>query len=271
MKRFFLIFIIILTGTLSLVSATYSWTGKLNVGDKLYVNELIIQIDKNKADNRTAAIVYQGNQLLGLVYAGDSDIFEGLEISVTRFNDYVLLSILSEEPFTISFNATEDYPAEINRLKEENGKLEQENEQLKKQVEQLTNENKQLKRRISDLEKQLSQAKAQDVSKLQVQINNLTKENRELKAQIANQTNLINQLKAKAKFLEDQNNEYKSLITKLLEEQAKKSEQEYIEKAKKERLIGSIIIKSLILGGIVVGIVGYGLYRKKRSWEHAGL
>lgn len=262
-------FIILLLGTLSLASATYSWTGRLSVGDKLYVNELIIQIDKNKADNRTAAIVYQGNQLLGLIYAGNSGTFEGLEIRIDEFNDYVLVSISSEDPFTISFNATKDYSAEINKLKEENTRLKQENEQLKKQVENLENENKQLKGRISDLEKQLSQTKA--VSKLQVQINNLTKENRELKAQIANQTNLINQLKAKAQFLEQQNNEYRTLITKLLEEQAQKSEQSYIEKAKKERLIGSVIIKTLIFSLAVVGLIGYGLYRKKRGWEFGGL
>lgn len=268
MKRFFLIFIIILIGTLSLVSATYSWTGRLSVGDKLYVNELIIQIDKNKADKRTAAIVYQGNQLLGLVYAGDSETFKGLEIRIDEFNNYVLVSISSQEPFTISFNKTKDYSAEINKLKEENTKLKQENGQLKKQVESLTNENKQLKRRVSDLEKQLKEARAQDVSKLQAKIANLTKENRVLKEKLANQTNLVNQYKAKSKFLEQQNNEYKTLITKLLEEQAQKSEKNYIEQAKKERLIGSIIIKALIVGGLLVGGIGFLLYKIKKSWEY---
>ncbi|AEH25096.1 hypothetical protein [Pyrococcus yayanosii] len=267
MKRFLSpIFIIILLGTLA--SATYSWTGKLNVGDQIYVNDLTIQIDKNKADNRTAAVIYKDGQLLGLIYAGSSKTFEGLEISVSEFNDYAILSISSDEPFTISFNAVKDYSAEISRLKEENAKLKQENEQLKKQVENLENENKQLKRRVSDLEKQLKEAKAQDVSKLQARINNLTKENRELKAQIANQTNLINQLKAKAQFLEQQNNEYRTLITKLLEEQAQKSEKSYIEKAKKERLIGSIIIKTLIFAGLIVGLAGFLLYRGKKSWEY---
>lgn len=260
---FLLLYICILGNAL----AIYSWSGNLNVGDQIYVNNLKIYIDMNQLNNKTAAIVYQGTEALTIIYEGEEKTVEGLEISITRFNDYVLVSISSEDPFTISFNATKDYSAEINKLKEENTKLKQENEQLKKQVESLENEDKQLKGRISDLEKQLSQAKAQDVSKLQVQINNLTKENRELKAQIANQTNLINQLKAKAQFLEQQNNEYRTLITKLLEEQAQKSEQSYIEKAKKEKLIGSVIIKSLLFGGIVVGLVGYGLYRKKRSWE----
>ena len=268
MKRSLLIFIILLLGTLSLASATYSWTGRLSVGDEIYINELIIQIDKNKVDNRTAAIVYQGNQLLGLVYAGDSEIFKGLEIQVNEFNNYVILSISSQEPFTISFNATKDYSAEINRLKEENTRLREENEQLKKQVKSLENENKQLKRRISDLEKQLSQAKAQDVSKLQVQINNLTKENRELKAQLANLTRQLNQLKAENEFLRQQNEEYRSLIQGLLKEQAKKSEQDYIEKAKKERLIGSVLLKTIIFSFAVVGLIGYGLYRKKKSWEY---
>ncbi|ALM76218.1 hypothetical protein [Thermococcus barophilus] len=268
MKRLFPIFLLLYICILGNALAIYSWSGNLNVGDQIYVNNLKIYIDKNIANNRTAAIVYQGAEALAIIYEGEEKTIEGLEISVSEFNDYVILTISSDEPFTISFNAIKDYSAEISKLKEENAKLKQENEQLKKHVESLENENKQLKRRISDLEKQLKEAKAQDVSKLQARINNLTKENRELKAQIANQTNLINQLKAKAQFLEQQNNEYRTLITKLLEEQAQKSEQSYIEKAKKERLIGSIIIKTLIFAGLIVGLAGFLLYRGKKSWEY---
>lgn len=117
MKRYLALslFIIILLGTFA--SATYSWTGRLDVGDTLYVNDLAIRIDKNRANNRTAAVVYHGNQLLGLIYAGNSKTLEGLEISVSEFNDYVILSISSESPFTISFNATEDYSEESKKLK----------------------------------------------------------------------------------------------------------------------------------------------------------
>ncbi len=103
---------------------------------------------------------------------------------------------------------------------------------------------------------------------LQAQITNLTKENRELKAIIANQTREINQLKAKADFLEQQNEEYRTMIQNLLKETAQGSEQDYVEKAKKERLIGSVIIKTLLFATAIVGLIGYGLYRKKRSWEY---
>ncbi|WP_456328388.1 hypothetical protein [Archaeoglobus sp.] len=256
----------------SFVGATYSWSGSLYIGDKLQVNDLTIHIDMNKIDNTTAAVVYKDGQVKALIYENESKEIENLNIEVHKFNDYVILSITSEKPFTLSFNETKemkDYSNEINALKEENAKLKQENKQLKKQVEQLTNENKALKRRVSDLEKQLKDLNAQDVSKLQAQINNLTKENRELKERIANQTQLINSLKGENNFLEQQNKEYKTLISTLVEGQAQKSEKNYIEKAKKERLIGSIIIKSLLVGGVVVGLVGYGLYRKKRSWELA--
>ena len=106
---------------------------------------------------------------------------------------------------------------------------------------------------------------------LQAQINNLTKENRQLKAIIANQTREINQLKAKAEFLEQQNEEYRKLIQGLLKEQAQKSEQNYIKQAKKERLIGSVIIKTLMAALVIVGLIGYGLYRAKRKHEYVGL
>jgi len=272
MKLKFLPLFIIYIMYIGFAGATYSWSGSLYIGDKIQVNSLTIYIDMNKMDNRTAAVVYEAGKVKTLIYENESKEIENLNIEVHKFNDYVILSITSEKPFTLSFNETremKDYSNEINTLKEENAKLKQENEQLKKQVEQLTNENKALKRRVSDLEKQLKDLNAQDVSKLQAQINNLTKENRELKAQIANQTQLINSLKGENNFLEQQNKEYKTLISKLVEEQAQKSEKNYIEKAKKERLIGSIIIKSLLVGGVVVGLVGYGLYRKKRSWELA--
>ena len=105
-------------------------------------------------------------------------------------------------------------------------------------------------------------------SKLKAQVANLTKENRQLKAELANQTKQINQLKAKVEFLEQQNEEYRKLIQGLLKEQAQRSEQDYVKKAKKERLIGSVIIKALMAALIVAGLIGYGLYRKKRGWEY---
>ena len=180
MKLKFLPLFIIYIMYIGFAGATYSWSGSLYVGDKIQVNSLTIYIDMNKMDNTTAAVVYEAGKVKTLIYEDESKEIENLNIEVHKFNDYVILSITSEKPFTLSFNETKemkDYSNEINTLKEENAKLKQENAQLKKQVEQLTNENKALKRRVSDLEKQLKNLNAQDVSKLQTQINNLTKEN----------------------------------------------------------------------------------------------
>ena len=111
-------------------------------------------------------------------------------------------------------------------------------------------------------------AAANNTNNLHAKLVNLTKENRELKAELANLTKQYNQLKAENEFLKQQNAEYRKLIQGLLKEQAQKSEQNYIEKARKERLIGSVIIKALIFSLAVVGLIGFLLYRKKRSWEY---
>lgn len=258
-------FILLYIGILGNALAIYSWTGKLNVGDELYINNMNIRIDRDRNTNITAAIVDLEGEVF-LIKEGEKREVNGIEISVTSFNDYAILSISSKDPFEVKFSSDASQG-----LKEENEKLKEQVQNLTKENEQLKNENTQLKRRVSDLEKQLKELNAQDVSKLQVQITNLTKENRELKEKIANQTNLINSLKAKANFLEQQNKEYKTLISKLLEEQAQKSEQSYIEKAKKEKLWGSIIIKTIITAGGIVLLVGFLLYRGKRSWEYGGL
>ena len=276
MKRFLglllLISLILLyIGTLGNALAIYSWTGKLNVGDELYINNMSIKIDRDRTTNITAAIVDHEGEVF-LIKEGEKKEINGIEISVNSFNDYAIIHISSKDPFEVKFT-----PGILtNKILIEN--LEKENQKLKEQVQNLTKENKQLKdenaqlkRRVSDLEKQLKEAKAQDISKLQMQINNLTKENRELKEKIANQTQLINSLKGENNFLKQQNNEYKSLISTLLEEQAQKSEQSYIEKAKKEKLWGSILLKTIITAGGIVLLAGFLLYRGKRGWEYAKL
>lgn len=257
--------------------AVYTWTGQLNVGNVVYINDMQVKIDKDKNKNITAAIIlYKGEAFL--VKEGESAEIDDIEISVNSFKDYAILSVSSDKPFEINFDnkttGNEDLKKQISNLKEENTKLRQENERLKgenqrlkDQINKLTDENKQLKRRISELEKQ----KPASTKELEARLLNLTKENRKLKMQLANLTRKYNEIKAKAEFLEAQNEEYRSILQKLIEEEAQKSKQNYVEKAKKERLIGSIIIKSLVFGLVVVGIVGYGLYRKKRSWELGGL
>ena len=113
--------------------------------------------------------------------------------------------------------------------------------------------------------------KSKQVQDLQTKIVNLTKENRQLKAQLANLTRKLNQLEAENEFLKQQNEEYRQIIQQVMNEQSSQSKQSYIEKAKKERLIGSVLLKSLTGALIIVGLVGYGLYRVKRRHEFAGL
>ncbi len=109
---------------------------------------------------------------------------------------------------------------------------------------------------------------SKQVQDLQAKIVNLTKENRELKAQLANLTRKLNQLEAENAFLEQQNEEYRQIIQQVMKSESEQNKQSYIEKAKKERLIGSVLLKSLLASLAVVGLVGYGLYRKKGSWEY---
>ena len=117
----------------------------------------------------------------------------------------------------------------------------------------------------------LTAAAANNTNNLHAKLVNLTKENRELKAELANLTKQYNQLKAENEFLKQQNSEYRTMIQKLLEDASSKSEQNYIEKARKERLIGSVLLKSILFAGLVVGLIGYGLHRVKRRHDFAGL
>ena len=112
---------------------------------------------------------------------------------------------------------------------------------------------------------------SKQVQDLQAKIVNLTKENRQLKAELANLTRELNQLKAENEFLKQQNEEYRQIIQQVMKSESEQSKQSYIEKAKKERLIGSVLLKSLLASLAVVGLVGYGLYRTKRRHEFAGL
>ena len=264
---FILLYICILGNAL----AIYSWTGKLNAGDELYINNMNIKIDKDISTNVTAAIIDHEGEVF-LIKSGEKKEINGIEISVSSFNDYAIIHISSKDPFEVKFTpGILTNKTLIENLEKENQKLKEQVQNLTEEKEQLKDENKALKRRVSDLEKQLKEGKAQDISKLQAQINNLTKENRELKEKIANQTQLINSLKGENNFLKQQNNEYKSLISTLLEEQAQKSEQSYIEQAKKEKLWGSILLKTIITAGGIVLLAGFLLYRGKRGWEYAKL
>ncbi|NJE47320.1 hypothetical protein E3E35_07895 [Thermococcus sp. GR7] len=260
-----LIYMIIGFGLASAASF-YKWSGSLEVGESVHVEGLTLTVDKNNATGELALIIRAPDKLLGLLKASESGEFEGLSISFKEFNGYGIIDISSGTPFSVSFTTSEDYQKQIEELKQENTALRAENEELKKEVQSLTAENKKLKQQVSELQSKLENQP--NTAELRTQITNLTKENRELKAQLANLTNKVNQLKAENEFLSQQNEEYRTMIQNLLKETAQGSEQDYIEQAKKERLIGSVLLKSILFAGAIVGLIGYGLYKKKRGWEY---
>lgn len=270
-----ILYMILASGMVSAEEDWYSWSGKLNLGQSVYLDGNRVLIDFDNATNTAAAVLHLNGDTY-IVRQGQTEKVGRYTIQVQRFNDYVILSISAAEPFSVSFNATEDYSEQVKILKEENARLKSENEKLSKQVQSLTEENKKLKAQVDSLKKENAQLKGEmkgqpNTAALDARLVNLTRENRELKAELANITTKYNALKAKADFLSQQNDEYRTMIQNLLKETAQGSTEDYIQKAKKERLIGSVLLKSILLAGVVVGLVGYGLYKKKRSWELGGL
>ena len=247
----------------------YSWHGNLEVGQSVYLDDLTLTVDKDNTTGQLALIIESSGRVLGLLRPNQSGEFQGLSIGFKEFNSYGVIDISSEKPFSVSFNTTEDYSEQVNALKQENAQLKSENEKLSKQVQSLQAENKKLKAQVSDLQKKLKNQP--NTAALNAKLVNLTKENRELKAELSNLTRQYNVIKAKADFLSQQNEEYRQIIQQVMNEQSSQSKQSYVEKAKKEKLVGSVLLKSLIFSVVIVGLVGYGLYRKKRSWELGGL
>lgn len=240
----------------------YSWNGKLVLGDKVRVDGLTLTVDADKTTGELALIISNESGIVTILKDGEFVKVGELTVSFNAMNDHGLITVSSDEFFNVAI-PTPEQSDELETLKEENEELKKENKQLKE-------ENTKLKQRVSELEKQM-QNKKPNTAELNAKILNLTKENRELKAELANITNKYNQLKAKADFLSQQNEEYRQIIQQVMEGESSEAKQSYIEKAKKEALIGSVLWKSLIGSAIVVGLVGYGLYRKKRSWEFGGL
>jgi len=272
-KLLFLLVMYMLSISPILATTFYTWTGTLEVGQSIYINGIHMYLDQDKRTGELALVI-EAPSGLQLVYENSTSTIEELEISLSSFGKHGVISISSEKPFSVTFNTTEDYQKQVDELKKENAQLKSENERLSKQIQSLTEENKKLKAQVDSLKKENAQLKEKlksqpNTAELQAKLVNLTKENRELKAELANLTNKYNALKAKADFFEQQNEEYRQIIQQVMNEQSSEAKQSYIEKAKKERLIGSVLLKSLIGSVFLVGLVGYGLYRKKRSWELA--
>nr|ADF80237.1 t26-13p [Thermococcus sp. 26/2] len=232
------------------LAVTFSWSGALEVGQNITVSNLTLLVDQNNRTGQLALIVEDGSNILALIQGNGSTKVGNLTVSFIGFNGKGYITINGPELFTVGqpSSANSALLAKVSKLKAQVANLSRENEKLKVQVDSLKKENAQLK------------------EKLKSQPNTA-----ELKAELANLTNKYNQLKAKADFLEQQNEEYRQIIQQVMTEQSSEAKQSYIEKAKKEKLVGSVLLKGLTASLVVVGLVGYGLYRKKRSWEFGGL
>ncbi|NJE75971.1 hypothetical protein E3E37_03405 [Thermococcus sp. ES12] len=249
------------------LAATFSWSGVLSVGQNITVNNLTLSIDQNNQTGQLALIVENGSNILALIQGDGSTRVGNLTISFITFNEKGYITINAPGLFTVG------RPVGVNpAILTENAKLKEQVANLTEEINALKSENAKLMAQIDSLKKENSQLKEKlksqpNIAELNARIVNLTKENRELKAQLANLTTKYNQLKAKADFLSQQNDEYRQIIQQVMNEQSSEAKQSYIEKAKKERLIGSVLLKSIVFSLVVVGLVGYGLYRKKRAWE----
>ena len=267
--KFWIPIIICMLSIAPALAVTYSWSGALDVGQSINVNNLALIVDQNNRTGQLALIVENGSDILALIQGNGSTKIGNLTISFVGFNGKGYITVQGPGLFTVgqSSSANPALLAENARLKEQVGNLtreisalKSENAKLKAQVDSLKKENSQLKEKLKS---------QPNTAELNAKLVNLTKENRELKAELANLTRQYNALKAKADFLEQQNEEYRQIIQQVMNEQSSEAKQSYIEKAKKEALIGSVLWKSLIGSVVMVGLVGYGLYRKKRAWELA--
>jgi len=260
MKRVFTsIFILYIIGNMGLVAAGYySWTGQLEVGQGVYINDMYIVIDRDRLDNRTAAVIHYNGDVR-LLFSGEVAEIEGLRIRTEEFNNYMLLKLSSESAFTVQFeNVTAEDLEDLKDLQAQVANLTAENEDLKQQLQQLKTENEKLKQQL--------QIKV-DPAKLQAQITNLTKENRDLKAQLNNQTEKINKLLAENNFLKQQIEEYRSFLTKVMETESSKNKKSYIEQAEKKEKIGTALISTLVIGGAITGVVLYGAVKAERKYK----
>ncbi len=249
----------------------YTWGGNLKVGQSVYLNDLTLTVDQDNTTGQLALIVENESGIVALIQGNGSTKIGNLTISFVGFNGKGYITVQGPGLFTVGQSSLEN-PA----LLAENARLKEQVANLTREISALKSENKKLKSQVDSLKKENSQVKEKlksqpNTTELNAKIVNLTKENRELKAELANITRQYNALKAKADFLSQQNDEYHKMIQTLLQQANQRSTENYIQKAKKERLIGSVLWKSLIFALLVVGLVGYGIYRAKRRHEFAGL
>ena len=211
-RIFFSMFLLILLIG-DIASASYEWRGELQLGDKVNINGFLFTVDRDKATNRTAIIIYGDGGTLRLYYVDDKVSFNisGLQVRALLWKEKVILTVSSEEFLLVNANAT------MLASSDELIKLKDENRRLKETIANQSKKIKELEAQIAKLRnEQKEQSKTQPQNQPKPTNNELIKlkdENRRLKETIANQTQLIMQLRAEIKTLQMQNN-YLVNITK---------------------------------------------------------
>lgn len=259
-RIFFSIFLLILLIG-NIVVASYEWRGELQVGDKVNINGFLFTVDRDKATNRTAIIIYENGEGLGVYYVKDQVTFNvsGLHVNALVWKDKVILTVSSEEPILVNANISSSGSSKIiGELKEI-----------------IANQSK----RIKELEAQLAKLKAEknkESSKPQSsnqktasndELIKLKDENRKLKEIIANQTQLIMQLKAEIKNLEKQN-AYLVNITKDAYLYANKvGLEETYQKEKKRARIINFLWGLGKLGAVLLSMLAVGLGYLYYNWR----
>lgn len=255
-----ILFILIYIGILGRALA-YSQTLKLNVGDEIYIDDLHIFIDKNKIDNRTAAIVYYKNSSF-LIWEGQNRTIGNYTIEVVPFNNYTYLIISAPFNFTIRFlgeenqtNTTTPAPANITQNVTQNITINQtltanytcsSVEECQALIEQLQKELEKVKQEKAELEKQIQY--------LQQQLNITQTEKKQLEEQI----------KILSKALEEKNKKIRELEQIIEElEKEKWSWETAREKAEEQYLLWTPYIFPVVLGGL---LVYYRRYKKTKKY-----
>jgi len=265
-----IIFILIYIGILGQALA-YSQTLKLNVGDEIYIDDLHIFIDKNKLDNRTAAIIeYQDD--VYLIWEGQNRTIGNYTVQVFPFKDYVYLMVSAPFNFTTRFpgeenqtlinqtasnqtlsNQTIANQTISNQTGESNATITVPTNVTCSSVEECQKIIDQLKKEL-EKEKQEKAALEQQIQYLQQQLNITQTEKEELQKQI-----LILQ-----QSLEEKNKRIRELERRIEElERQKWSWETAREKAEEQYLLWTPYIFPVVLGGL---LVYYRRYKKTKKY-----
>jgi len=270
MKRLipFILFIIILLSSHPAVAAgnlTYTWSGPLQVGDKIVANGVILAVDVDKTTNKTAIIVQNATKTLGVYYLSSSTVsfnVSTLQVQAVAWKGEVIITITSPRLLEVTRpgGGLVDLKAQIQKLQLELSNKTKTLQALKAQIAALKKENDKLQQNESK--------KAPGGGASSAEITKLKEENIKLKETIANQTQKIMELRATIENLKEQN-QYLANITKDAYVYANKvGLQESYQKEKKRAHIIDLAwgfgkLATFLLGLLLV-FMGYLYYNWRR-------